>query len=185
MEKIYSIVCSRQTKPIFASLVILLLLSFGIKAQNRNFGFVFSENMKGSTALFGNTLMNAVNLDGITVNTTYMNGNSADGNSIYDNGGQGYTPTNMQYVDIDGNSGDGIATRNSSSADLILPAGTNTIRLARLYWGGRAATSAFDMSLPANQTIKIRKGTSGAYQEYLAAQINRNVSNVGLSNEYS
>lgn len=184
MKKFYFFGCAMQSKPISILLLLLLVFSSGMKAQDRNFGFVFSENLRGSTALFGNTLMNAVNLDGITVNTTYMNGNSVDGNSLYDNGGQGTTPTNMQYIDIDGNTGFGAGTRNSSSADLILPGGTNTIRVARLYWSGRAATSAFDMSLPSNQTIKIRKGSSGAYQEYLAAQINKYVSNVGLSNEY-
>ncbi len=42
---------------------------------------------------------------------------------------------NLQYVDIDGNTGDGSATRNSSSSDLSLPAGNNVIKLARLYLG--------------------------------------------------
>lgn len=184
MENFSFPVISSKTKILTALLAFFLSLSFSSKAQNRNFGFVFSENMHGSTALFGNTLMNAVNADGVTPNLTYMNGNSVNGYSLYDNGGMGTTPTNMQYVDIDGSIGDGAGTRNSSSSDLVLPAGTNTIRLARLYWGGRAATSEFDMSQPGNQTIKIRKGTTGAYQEYAAAQINKYLFNTGLSNEY-
>ena len=172
------------TKFLFPVIMFFLFVPFNSKAQSRNFGFVFSENMHGGTALFGNTLMNAVNADGVTPNLTYMNGNSVNGYSLYDNGGLGTTPTNMQYVDIDGSTGDGAGTRNSSSSDLSLPAGTNTIRLARLYWGGRALTSQFDMSLPSNQTIKIRKGTTGAYQEYAAALINKYISNPGLPTEY-
>ncbi len=179
MEKFSSNVCYVPTKKIATLLVLFFLLSFSTKAQNRNFGFVFSENLKGGTALFGNTLMNAVNPNPV-VDLMAMNGNSADGNSIYDNG-----TSDMQYIDIDGNAGDGAGTRNSSSADLILPSGTNTIKMARLYWGGRAATTDFDMSLSINQRIKIRKGTSGAYQEYAAAQIDRNIQNAGLGNEYS
>ena len=168
-----------QTKSVATLLVLFFLLSFSTKAQNRNLGFVYSENLKGGTALFGNTLMNAVNPNPV-VDLIAMNGNSADGNSIYDNG-----TSDMQYIDIDGNAGDGAGTRNSSSADLILPAGTNTIKMARLYWGGRAATADFDMSLAINQRIKIRKGTSGAYKEYAAAQIDRYIQNAGLGNEYS
>ena len=179
MEKFSSTVCSMQTRLVEILSVLILLLSFSTQAQNRPLGFVYSENLKGGTALFGNTLMNAVNPNPV-VDLVAMNGNSANGNSIYDNG-----TSDMQYVDIDGTTGAGAGTRNSSSADLILPAGTNTIKLARLYWGGRAATADFDMSLPVNQRIKIRKGTSGVYQEYAAAQIDRNIQNAGLGNEYS
>lgn len=183
MEKFSSPVIPLKIK-IFTGLTVLLLVAtFSSKAQSRNFGFVFSENMNGSTALFGNTLLNSVNPDS-SVNTIAMNGNSVNGNSFYDNGGLD-SSVNMQYVDIDGNSGDGAGTRNSSSSDLVLPAGTNTIRLARLYWGGRAKASDFNMDLPVNQTIKIRKGTSGPYQEYAAAAINKFTFNTGLSTEYS
>ena len=179
MGKFSSKFCYMQTKSVTTLLLLFFLLSFSSKAQNRNLGFVYSENFKGSTALFGNTLMNAVNPNPV-VDVTAMNGNSANGNSIYDNG-----TSNMQYIDIDGNTGDGAGTRNSSSSDLILPSGTNTIKIARLYWGGRAATTDFDMNLAINQRIKIRKGTSGAYQDYAAAQIDRNIKNAGLSNEYT
>lgn len=168
--------------PVWALLVLFFFMSSISKAQERNITFVFSENLKGGTTLFGNTLMNRVNSDG-TPNLTAMNGNSIDGNSIFDNGDFGVA--DMQYVDIDGNTGDGAGTRNSSSSDLILPGGTNTIKLARLYWGGRASTAQFDLTQAANQTIKIRKGTSGAYQEYAAAQINKLISNVGLGTEFS
>ena len=121
MGKFSYTVCIMQTKPFSALLLLLFLLSFSAKAQDRSFGFVFSENLRGSTAMFGNTLMNVVTAGG-TPDITAMNGNSVDGNSLYDNGNFGLA--DMQYVDIDGNTGDGAGTRNSSSSDLILPAGT-------------------------------------------------------------
>lgn len=179
MKKFYTSVCYMQTSTSLALFTVLFLLSFSSQAQNRNFGIVYSENLKGGSALFGNTLMNPVNGNG-TVNTVATNGNSIDGNSNYSNGGT----TSMQYVDIDGNTGEGAGTRNSSSADLILPAaGTNTIKLARLYWGGRAETKDFDMANPINQRIKIRKGTTDTYQEYAAAQIDKTIQNAGKGNE--
>jgi fimbrial isopeptide formation D2 family protein len=181
MKKKLLMVCCKQTSAAFALMVLLFLASHSTRAQNRNFGIVFSENLKGGTALFGNTLMNAVNANG-TVNTTAVNGNSVNGNSLYENG----STTSMQYVDIDGNTGNGTATRNSSSADLILPfTGTNTIKLARLYWGGRAVKTDFDMTNTLNQRIKIRKGTTGAYQEYAAAQLDKVVSNTGTATEFT
>lgn len=49
---------------------------------------------------------------------------------------------------------------NATMADLILPAGTNTIRFARLYYGGRVPNT---FSTDTLRRIKIRKGNSGAY----------------------
>ncbi len=162
--------------------VLLLLNSFSASAQFRKLGFVYSENIRGGAVMFGNTLMYSANTDG-SVNTVAMNGNSVNGNSLYDNGN--YGATDMEYVDIDGTTGDGAGTRNSSSADLILPAGTNTIKMARLYWGGRAFSSSFDITDETNQTIKIRKDTTGVYTEFPAAQIDRQVFDLGLSTESS
>ncbi len=173
--------CSKYTKHT-GVLFFILFLSFICHAQFRKPGFLYSENLRGGTAVFGNTLMYWSNPDG-SVNTTAMNGNSATGYSTYDNGGFG--TTNMQYIDVDGNTGQGADTRNSSSADLVLPAGTNNIILARLYWGGRALASEFNMADPSNQKIKIRKGTNGPYQEFPAAQIDQSVSEVGTITEYS
>ena len=93
--------------------------------------------------------------------TTGHNGNSTFGN---DN-------ANMQYADIDGATGNGSVTRNSSSSDLNLPAGTNTIKLARLYWGGRVKNTEFDLKADANKKIKIRKGTSSVYSDVTALGI--------------
>ena len=180
MEKFSSKVCLVQAKLATAFLSLTIFFSIGTQAQNRPFGIVYSENLRGGSTLFGNTLLNPVNTDG-TVNTAATNGNSIDGNSNFDNGGA----TSMQYVDIDGNTGFGAGTRNSSSADLILPAGTNTIKLARLYWGGRAVSSEFNMAHALNRTIKIRKGTTGAYQEMAANQVDRSIGNAGTATEFS
>jgi len=182
MKKIYTVSLLKKLKYAFFITTVLFLSIFTSKGQSRNFGIVFSENLKGGTTLLGNTLMYSSNADG-SVYTVAMNGNSVNGNSFYDNGNFGLT--NMQYIDIDGSSGDGAGTRNSSSADLILPAGTNTIKMARLYWGGRALKSDFDMLDPLNQRINIRKGVSGPYQQYAAHQLNQPVINTGLSTEFS
>jgi uncharacterized repeat protein (TIGR01451 family) len=52
---------------------------------------------------------------------------------------------------------------NSSSADLILPSGSNSIKFARLYWGGKLNASALSTNPDTLRKIKIRKGTSGSY----------------------
>ena len=94
----------------------LLLTSIISHAQVRAYNLVYSDNVKGGTEMFGNTLLNILNSDG-SVNTTKMNGNSANGNSTYGNDNE-----NMQYADIDGTTGNGSVTRNSSSSDLTPPA---------------------------------------------------------------
>ncbi len=137
-------------------LASLLPISYTSQAQTRAYSLVYSDNIKGGSTTLGNTLMNIISNK--KVDTTKMNDNSKDGNSSYGNDNE-----DMEYVDIDGNTGYGSATMNSSSADLILPSGTNTIMLARLYWGGRVKDKDFDLSKSANQSIKIRKGTSDAY----------------------
>lgn len=130
-------------------------------SQFRNYNLVYSDNIRGGTAMFGNTLLHIINKD--TVNILKMNDNGANGNSIYGNDNE-----NMQHIDIDGNTGFGSATRNSSSSDLVLPQGTNTITLARLYWGGRVKNADYDLTADTNKTIKIRKGTSGVYTDVAA-----------------
>lgn len=171
-----------RVKSVAYLFVFVFLMSLTSVGQSRGFGIVYSENLRGGSAVFGNTLMHFTNTDG-TVNTVAMNGNSDNGNSIYDNGG--FNTTLMRYVDVDGNAGEGAGTINSSTSDLILPAGTNTIKLARLYWGGRAVTTDFNMTLPVNQRIKVRKGTTGPYREYQAAQVDNTILNPGLATEYN
>ncbi len=170
--------CTANKLYSFSLLALGLLVSFNAAAQPRNYSIIYTENMKGGATIFGNTLMNLVNADG-SVNTTAMNDNAANGFSTFTNGN-----ADMEFVDIDGSTGDGAATKNSSSSDLILPAGTNTIKMARLYWGGRIFTPSINISLPANRTVKIRKGTSGPYLEYAAFKIDTILKNAGTPNEF-
>lgn len=155
-------------KNIIATISLLILFfTTGIQAQFRNYNIVYTDNARGNIAMFGNTLMAIV--DNSAINTVKMNDNAADGNSSFGNDFE-----NMQYVDVDGSGFTGIGTRNSSTADFTLPAGTNTIKLARLYWGGRVKDSEFDLNQPENKKIKIRKGTFLNYTEFTATQIDRN-----------
>ncbi len=157
------------------AITTVLLLAFVItNAQQRNYSIIYSDNIRGTSVIFGNTLMNIVDTN--KVNVGKMNDNSADGNSIYGNDNQ-----NMRYADIDGATGNDSVTRNSSSSDLILPAGTNTIKLARLYWGGRVYSNQFDLSKDANKKIKIRKGTVNPYSDVIAIQIDKDT----ISNDYT
>src|ERR1035438_564512 len=145
---------------------ILLLMSAMALGQARPYSLFYSGNIRGGTEIFGNTLLQIINMD--TVNTIKMNDNSDDGNSIYGNDNE-----NMQYVDIDGNTGPGAATMNSSSSDLHLPPGNTTIKMARLYWGGRINYADFDLLVDLNLIIKIRKDTSGPYTTLLASGIDK------------
>ena len=109
--------------------------------------------------MFGNTILNIV--ENNSINLTKMNESGNASNGV---GGLGYSQygndgNNMQYTDIDGNS----STVNSSSADLVLPSGSNTIKFARLYWGGKINNSVITASPDTLRKIKIRKGTSGNY----------------------
>jgi uncharacterized repeat protein (TIGR01451 family) len=102
--------------------------------------------------MFGNTIlardataMNYFSIKSDGTTSTYGNDNA-----------------NMQFVDVDNDN----TTFNSSSADLVLPSGTNTIKYARLYWGGRIRVG--DNNYANRMTVKIRKGTSGSYQTVTA-----------------
>jgi len=163
----------RTSKALILSFA-LLFTSIISHAQVRAYNLVYSDNIKGGTEMFGNTLLQIVKTDG-SVDTAKMNGNRANGNSTYGNDN-----SNMQNADIDGSSGNGSVTRNSSSSDLILPAGTNTIKLARLYWGGRVKTSDFDLTADANKKIKIRKGTTSVYSDVTALGIDQVTISTGL-----
>ncbi len=145
---------------------LLMLMVFfctnGI-AQNpiRNFGQMYSENLRGGTTMFGNTILHIVNAADNSVNTAFMNETNNANNGF---GGIGFAQhgndnNNMQYTDVD----DFQSTMNSSSADLILPSGANSIKFARLYWGGKLNASAVSTNPDTLRKIKIRKGTSGSY----------------------
>lgn len=163
---------------VFFAFSVLFLISFGGRSQTRSYSLVYSENLKGGSTIFGNTLMNIITNK--KVDLVKMNDNAKDGNSIYGNDYE-----DMEYVDIDGNTGNGSVTRNSSSADLILPAGANTIKLARLYWGGRVTDTDFDLTKSANRTIKIRKGTTNVYSDVTASGIDKiPITNASGNTEY-
>jgi len=166
-----------RLKAVFST-VLLFILAYAVQAQTRTYSQVYSDNIKGGTTIIGNTLLHIITRN--KVDTFKMNNNRADGNSAYGNDDQ-----DMEYIDIDGSSGNGSVTRNSSSADLVLPAGTNTIKLARLYWGGRVKDSEFDLSSKTNRTIKIRKGTTEVYSNVTALGMDKTaISNTSGFSEY-
>lgn len=156
------------TSKAIALLIVLACTATLTKAQNpiTSYTQVYSANIKGGTAVLGNTSMNIISTSSGAVRTTRMNEISDPNNG---QGGVGYTQygndnENMQFADIDGVA----ATGNSTSADLILPAGTNTIKFARLYWGGRILNSAITSVPDTLRKVKIRKGNN-TYSNVLAA----------------
>lgn len=135
----------------------------------RPYSLIYTETLKGGVTMFGNTSMHILRNNG-SVNTTRMNdiGNPSNGS-----GGIGYTEygndnSNMQFADVDTDP----STKNSSSADLILPAGTNNIKFARLYWGGRISNNAVNNNPDTLRKIKIRKGALGNYSPAITAATN-------------
>jgi uncharacterized repeat protein (TIGR01451 family) len=157
-----------KRKTAFFLFLLMMTGALGANAQFRSYQKVYSDNIKGGATIFGNTLTHIVNTNG-NADTAKMNNNRANGNSTFGNDN-----SNIRYVDIDGNTGNGAGTRNSSTSDLSLPEGTNTIKLARLYWGARVRKNDFDISLDSNKKVKIRFGNSGAYTEFAAAQVDKN-----------
>jgi uncharacterized repeat protein (TIGR01451 family) len=162
------------TKTLVCATIMLGMLTTAATAQTsiRPYTLAYSENLKGGTVMFGNTIMNIV--ENGTVNLTKMNqtGNAANGVGGLGFSQYGNDNSNMVFADVDGNLEFGATTRNSSSADLILPAGTNTIRYARLYWGGRISNSLLTSSPDTIRKIKIRKGNAGAYTSAITAATN-------------
>lgn len=78
------------------------------------------------------------------------------------------TGTDDLYFDLalDGNAL--VQTANSSSADLSLPAGSNSIKFARLYWGGRINGGMGGANNVNLRTAKVRFNAEG-YQTITAA----------------
>jgi uncharacterized repeat protein (TIGR01451 family) len=121
---------------------------------------VYSANIQGGHMMIGNTIMqsNSFTSGGNTTTSTstimnYFNIASDGTTSIYGNDN-----SDMEFVNID----NGIAGINSSSAaTLSLPSGTNTIKFARLYWGGHLTDA--DLAGANLTTVKVKFGT-GAYK---------------------
>lgn len=146
----------------------------------RPYSLVYTETLRGGVVMFGNTSMHILNNNG-SVNTTRMN---EIGNANNGQGGIGFTQygndnSNMQFADVDTDGG----TKNSTSADLILPAGTNNIKFARLYWGGRISNSAVNNNPDTLRKIKIRKGALGAYSPAITAATNVDQFTIAGTNE--
>lgn len=130
--------------------ICLLSATNTFSQEIRPYTAVFSDNLKGGHIIFGNTIL--------ATNAAYMN--------EFISGDYGVTSTHgndksdMQFADIDGDA----TTKNSSSADLVLPAGTNTIKFARLYWGGRVDTTITTPLVAANRNkVKIKKAGGSYY----------------------
>lgn len=142
------------------------LLVSALVAQTRPYNIIYSGNVKGGTAVIGNTAMHITNTAGTTVQTAQMNqiGNANNGQGGIGSTQYGNDDANMRFIDIDTDA----TTFSSSSADLILPAGTNTIKFARLYWGGRIQQSAINAVPDTLQRVRI-KANNGAYQNITAA----------------
>ena len=149
-------------------LLAIILLAFFSKTNAqltaRNFTLSYTRNLKGGVTSFGNTIFNAVT-NGLP-DLTLMN-ESGDPNNT--SGGLGYSQygndqSDMKQVDIDGDP----LTINSSSANLVLPAGTSGIKFARLYWGGRIDASVVSGAPDTLTKVKIRKGITGAYSSLTA-----------------
>ena len=149
----------------------LLTSLFSTAQVVRAYGSVYSNTLKGGHTMFGNSIT-AIYSSGSgstgTINSAAMNDFSTSGTGSYSNGrtsAYGNDNSNIQLVDVDGDA----ATTSSSAADLILPAGTNNIKFARLYWGGRISSGNGGAANINLRSVKIRKGTSGAYTSVVTA----------------
>ncbi len=149
----------------FGIAVAATLLSLTSKSQTttgKPYTLVYSSSLKGGHTAFGNTSMAIYKSDNVTIDVAKMDSFkviSTGQTSPYTN-----NSSNMKFVDVDGDA----TTTNSSTADLILPAGTNTIKFARLYWGSRVSVGMSGANNVNLRKVKIRKGTSGAYDSVLA-----------------
>ncbi len=140
---------------------VCFFLSHLTAISQRNFQLIYSDNIAGDFDIIGNTVMG--DYTGTATNPVF-------GADIHLNT-TGNDSRTMRYIDMDGTTGNGAATRNSSMAKLNLPAGS-TVVFAKLVWGGRAnktGVGSFDMNLPSNQTVKFRKG-NGAYSDVQATE---------------
>jgi uncharacterized repeat protein (TIGR01451 family) len=132
----------------------------------RPFGIAYSRNLRGGFVNFGNTNMHAVTNGVVDLVRMNESGNPANGFGLgYSQYGNDFS--DMKLADIDDNA----STLNSSSADLILPSGTNTIQYARLYWSGKMDIPTYNAVPDTLKKIKIRKGTSGAYTSLMASEV--------------
>jgi len=136
----------------------IYVVTSGTKAYNSP---VYSANIQGGHIMIGNTIMQSNSFSGGGNNSSstsiimnYFNIASDGTTSIYGNDN-----SDMEFVNIDSGATPGITS--SSAAMLRLPSGTNTIKFARLYWGGHLASG--DFSSANLTTVKLKYGNS-SYQ---------------------
>lgn len=112
------------------------------------FANVFSANVTGNIAFAANTLMTSPDSGGQTaIDARSGIGTDQDLND---------DTWNMQDVDIDADA----TTFNSSSAQLVVPAGADVL-FARLYWGGRVGN---DVAIADLEKVKFKVG-GGSYSD--------------------
>jgi uncharacterized repeat protein (TIGR01451 family) len=124
---------------------------------------IYSGNFQGGHTMFGNTSMaiyaSGTGTTGGSIDTAKANYFSIASDGTTSNWGN--DNNNMQFIDVDYQSGSAGGVTNATSADLVLPAGTNTIKFARLYWGGFISNNSITST---NLTsVSLRKGSSGSY----------------------
>jgi uncharacterized repeat protein (TIGR01451 family) len=127
------------------------------------FANVFSATVTGNITYAANTLMTSPDSGGQAA-IDARNGIGTDQDLNDDT-------WNMQYVDIDGDA----TTFNSSSAQLIVPAGANVL-FARLYWGGRVSN---DVAIADLEKVKFKVG-GGSYSDLTGSLVGSIVG--GVSN---
>lgn len=89
-----------------------------------------TRNIIGNYAIAGNTIECITNKRGTSTETDSYDGTCQDGNGYNDNNYM------AKYLDIDGDTGIGITTWNSSSSNFTLPDTQSGILWAGLFWQG-------------------------------------------------
>lgn len=169
----------RVNKLPMMALAMLALLLFGATAQAqvvRNFAVRAEFNDFGDGALIGNTLLTCTssNVDHNGNNTLPSCSSVQAGTNTSD----GSNNRQMQYVNTEGVAGGTTYTRNSSTADLNMPAGS-TVLFAGLYWGARftATCSGLGCNLGGGTWEPDTRGTlefrapGGSWQTITASQL--------------
>lgn len=133
----------------------MLLWPNDVRAATAPFTVAFHAQTNGGIVLAGNSLVSCP--ASVPACLSARNGAGSVNNNDWPapNGPGG----GMTNVNVDPDTGN----FNSSSADLVLPAGS-TVLFARLYWGARANTTT-----PANPTMRLRTPASSSYTSITAS----------------
>jgi len=131
------------------------------------------DNMPNGTITFGSDASNGRGTSSGNVNFTIPSSSLVTGQNIITvevhRRSQGTNDQIALDARLTGEIAGSSNVTNASSADLVLPSsGTNTIKFARLYWGGRVERTAITANAANLKTVKLRKGTSGGYSNITA-----------------